>query len=103
MVDKDIQGLIEKLRPLVSHWIFAPLSNPRCAPEGDIAKVFSATGIEHITMGLSCADSAFEEAGQRAYGNDLVLVFGSFFLVAEFLKNENRYRNSEAIPAVSQK
>lgn len=101
MVDKDIRGLVENLRPLVSHWIFAPLSNPRCAPESDIAEVFSTTGIEHITMGFSCADSAFEEAGQRARGNDLVLVFGSFFLVAEFLRNENRYPLTDAIPAIS--
>ncbi|MCI0668437.1 MAG: bifunctional tetrahydrofolate synthase/dihydrofolate synthase, partial [Methylococcaceae bacterium] len=87
MGDKDIRGVIENVRSLVSHWIFAPLSTPRCASEKEIAGVFSACGIAGITLGRSCAEAAFEEAARITSGNDLVVVFGSFFLVAEFLRN----------------
>ncbi|MGH8551253.1 MAG: bifunctional tetrahydrofolate synthase/dihydrofolate synthase [Methylococcales bacterium] len=101
MGDKDIRGVIEKVRSWISHWIFAPLSTPRCASEKEIAQVFSACGIQSVTLGFSCAGAAFEHAARITSGDDLVVVFGSFFLVAEFLKNENRYRLSGTIPAAS--
>lgn len=103
MADKDIPGVLDNLKPWVSHWLFAPLATPRCVSERNIAEVFSASRIENVTLGLSCADAAFEEAARRTSGNDLVVVFGSFFLVAEFLKNEVRYRLAGTIPAVSKK
>ncbi len=102
MGDKDIRGVLDKMKPRVSHWIFAPLSTPRCVPEREVAEIFSASRIENVTIGLSCAEAAFEEAARITSGNDLVVVFGSFFLVAEYLKNENRFRLSGTIPAASQ-
>ncbi|MGH8556244.1 MAG: bifunctional tetrahydrofolate synthase/dihydrofolate synthase [Methylococcales bacterium] len=103
MGDKDIRGVLDNVKPRVSHWIFAPLSTPRCVSEPEVAEIFSASRIENVTIGLSSAEAAFEEAARKTSGNDLVIVFGSFFLVAEFLKNENRFRFADTIPAVSQK
>lgn len=102
MGDKDIRGVVENVRNWISHWIFAPLSTPRCVSEKDIQGVFAACGIDQITTGLASADAAFEQARRITSGDDLVVVFGSFFLVAEFLKNENRYERAETIPAASQ-
>ena len=103
MGDKDLRGVIENVRFWISHWIFAPLSISRCVSEQEIVEVFSASGINNLTTGLSGAEEAFAEAARIASGNDLIVVFGSFFLVAEFLKNENRYRLSDSVPAASHK
>ncbi|MGH8553345.1 MAG: bifunctional folylpolyglutamate synthase/dihydrofolate synthase, partial [Methylococcales bacterium] len=102
MGNKDISGVIDTLKPWVSHWIFAPLSTPRCVSKREITEIFSLSRVEQYTVGLASPEKAFEEAQRIAtQKNDLVVVFGSFFLVGEFLKNENRFRCSEAIPAVS--
>ncbi len=102
MGDKDIRGVVENLKPRVSHWLFAPLSTPRCASEQEIVEIFSVSCIENITTGFSCPEEAFNGAARITSGNDLVVVFGSFFLVAEFLKNENRFRRPELVSAALQ-
>ncbi|MGR9106968.1 MAG: bifunctional tetrahydrofolate synthase/dihydrofolate synthase [Gammaproteobacteria bacterium] len=103
MRDKDLCGVVENLKPWISKWLFAPLANPRCASTNEVVKVFAAAGIEHLLTDSSCPEEAFEEAARMASGDDLVVVFGSFLLVGEFLKHENRFRVVDAVPAASQK
>jgi dihydrofolate synthase/folylpolyglutamate synthase len=91
MQDKDIAGVVANVQSLISHWIFAPLPTSRCVGEAEIIKVFSELGIDSLITGLASSEAAFNEAHRRAFEGDLIVVFGSFFLVAEFLKNENRF------------
>lgn len=99
MRDKDIRGVIENLKPWIEHWIFAPLLTSRCATEEEISEAFQCSSMSNLSTGLRSAEEAFQEAARIAQGDDLVVVFGSFFLVAEFLQNEKRFCVTDSISA----
>ncbi|AEY02122.1 bifunctional folylpolyglutamate synthase/ dihydrofolate synthase [Oceanimonas sp. GK1] len=77
--DKDIAATLAPLQPLVRHWYPATLGGPRGASGAVLAQ---AVGVEHhfgsVTEALQAALSACAD-GER------VIVFGSFFTVAEAL------------------
>jgi dihydrofolate synthase/folylpolyglutamate synthase len=88
MKDKDITGVINTMKPLIRNWYFAPLPEvSRAADKFFMADCFQQCAIESIDF--SCRDfvHAFEIAEQRAATNGLILIFGSFFLVSEYLKH----------------
>ena len=86
MRDKDIKGVISNTKDRISHWYIAPLEMSRSAQDGEIISQLSECGVEAYSSGFSDAAAAINTAIQSASNTDLVLVFGSFFLVAEFLK-----------------
>ncbi len=82
--DKDIKGTLSLFNELVDTWYFATLHVPR----GASAEVLS----EHVSgnrCAVNCFDNveqAYKMALQRSEDNDLILVFGSFFTVADVRK-----------------
>ena len=82
MSDKDIKGVCDPLKPYVGHWQLPTLeSNLRaCAPE-ELQSYFSN---ENVVLSSSVAES------MRALINsnecDIILVYGSFYTVAEAMK-----------------
>lgn len=90
MKDKDIGGVIEVMKPMVEDWFFAPLpNNPRCASETLMREKFADQAISAVNFGFSDFNHAFAAARKRAKPGDLLLVFGSFFLVSEYLTGLN--------------
>ncbi|PKM13015.1 MAG: bifunctional tetrahydrofolate synthase/dihydrofolate synthase [Gammaproteobacteria bacterium HGW-Gammaproteobacteria-3] len=86
MKDKDIRGVIEIMKPVVEVWYFAPLpNNQRCASETQMREAFAETGIAAINFGFADFNEALNAARNKAGQGDLLLVFGSFFLVSEYL------------------
>ncbi len=86
MKDKDIPGVISIMKPLVHQWYFAPLKeNPRCASETMMQEYFEQCKITSVDFGFSGLQDALNSAKNKAGKNDLLLVFGSFFLVSEYL------------------
>ncbi len=85
MKDKDIAGVIEIMRPLVKHWYVSPLSNPRTATKAMMMSAFASHGIENVTFGIKDFSQTYAIAKTNAKPDGLLLVFGSFFLVSEFL------------------
>ncbi len=87
MKDKDIMGVIEILKPAIYRWYYAPLpANPRCANRALMEQAFN-----HCQVGKAFLDAKdFAEAMNAAKShfkkNDLLVVFGSFFLVSEYLR-----------------
>jgi dihydrofolate synthase / folylpolyglutamate synthase len=82
--DKDITNTLLPLRPLISTWHFGSLQIPRGAKAEKLAAVFQ--GIDNIECytydGVS---AAFEAAIQSIDNEDHILVYGSFYTVAEIL------------------
>jgi dihydrofolate synthase / folylpolyglutamate synthase len=89
MRDKDIAGMLQRMRPLVDVWHFTDLSIPRAAAAKDLTEVLAslepkaptapvmhchATPADALTAALSEADPA-----------DRICVFGSFFTVGGVL------------------
>lgn len=79
LLDKDIVGTLDCLRPQVDVWYCAPLEGPRGA---DVAAL-----TEHLPEAFSFTDvvSAWKQAMQDAESQDIVIVCGSFHTVAHVM------------------
>ncbi len=89
LADKDIDEIIAPLLPLGDAWLAADLDTERAAP----AQLL----VEHITNAggrnaVACENVAvaLQAAFADATADDLVVVFGSFYTVADGLKYMNR-------------
>jgi dihydrofolate synthase / folylpolyglutamate synthase len=85
MRDKDIASVIQILSPVISSWHLAPLQNKRAASEEVMLEAFKGIESGDIFSGFSNFEQTFADAESRAQKGDLILVFGSFFLVSEYL------------------
>ncbi|TAK61847.1 bifunctional tetrahydrofolate synthase/dihydrofolate synthase [Methylobacter sp.] len=85
MKDKDIAGVLEIMNPVVYDWFFAPLANPRTATESVMREIFSQSPVSRVSFGFAGFTEAFSAAKNQSQEGDLLLVFGSFFLVSECL------------------
>ncbi|WP_246028827.1 bifunctional tetrahydrofolate synthase/dihydrofolate synthase [Litorilituus sediminis] len=81
LVDKDIESSLNALKSEVEHWYIGQLSVPRASTAEQAASSLRASG-----DAVNCFDNvteAFKIANENANSNDLILVCGSFFTVAE--------------------
>ena len=81
LVDKDITNTVAPFNDIVDDWYIAPLSVPRAASTEDMLKALT-----FATNSINCFDNitqAFKIANLNAESTDLILVFGSFYTVAE--------------------
>lgn len=87
MRDKDIAGVVSPLKELVERWYLAPVPLPRAASESEVKAVFDglSPSIGHVDGGFAEAADAFAAAKRNASADGLVVVFGTFPLVSEFL------------------
>jgi dihydrofolate synthase/folylpolyglutamate synthase len=86
LADKDIAGVIEPLRELVDHWLVAGLPVPRGAGADQVLGKLAQAGL--AGRGEACASvaEAYDRACRESGENDKILIFGSFYTVAEILK-----------------
>lgn len=85
MKDKDIAGVIEIMNSVIHAWYFAPLANPRAASESVMRDIFSQSPVTRVCFGFTGFSDAFAAAKKQSQEGDLLLVFGSFFLVSDCL------------------
>ncbi len=84
LADKDISNTLLSLSEQIDDWYIAPLNVPRAATAESMKEVLS-----HVTNSINCFDNvtqAFKIAHQEAKLTELILVFGSFYTVAEIRK-----------------
>ncbi len=87
MKDKDIKGVIEIISPVIHQWFISPLKNPRTASQAFMQTCFRDCGIENTNFGYKDFSEAYLAVEKNTEKGDLILVFGSFFLVSEYLEN----------------
>ncbi len=83
--DKDITNSLIALKDDVDGWYTSQLSVPRAASVDLMSE-----NLNSFTNNINCFDNineAFKIANQQANTHDLILVFGSFFTVAEIRQN----------------
>ncbi|MGO2132055.1 MAG: glutamate ligase domain-containing protein, partial [Halomonas sp.] len=83
--DKDTEGVIDALAPVIDAWLPVSLSGPRGRSSDELAGLLEA----HKQQVVQRADSPLEGAewlAQRLMPADRVLVCGSFLTVAEVLE-----------------
>lgn len=94
MKDKDIDTVLALMNPVVYDWFFAPLTNPRAATEAMMRDIFAKSPVTQVNFGFKGFKDAYEAAKNKAQPDDLLLVFGSFFLVSDCL---NEFEKGELI------
>ena len=85
MRDKDIGEVISLMRGGVDHWYLAPLNNPRAASVEQVLNYFRQHDVGNVASHFANFEHAFFSAEECASGDDLIVIFGSFFLVSEYL------------------
>ncbi|MDF3934645.1 bifunctional tetrahydrofolate synthase/dihydrofolate synthase [Pseudomonas citronellolis] len=81
--DKDLDGVLEPLLGLVQDWAVAPLPTPRTRSAGELQAALLARGAQASVHGDIAA--ALEAQCAKATADDEILVFGSFYSVADAL------------------
>ncbi len=86
MKDKDIASVVALMRDYVHMWYLAPLpGNKRAAGEDLMRRVFAQLEVAQVRQDFGDFSEAFAAASAQAKSGELILVFGSFFLVSEYL------------------
>lgn len=85
MKDKDIAGVVTIMRPLIHDWYIAPVNNSRVASIKTLQRTFDQCGVENVRFDFNSLAEAVVAVNNHAEKGDLILVFGSFFLVSEYL------------------
>jgi dihydrofolate synthase/folylpolyglutamate synthase len=80
--DKDIEQSLSPLQQLNAHWLVAPLDVPRGAKADQLISVLDKG---QKVLEFPNIETAYENALLNANLQDLIVVFGSFFTVAEVL------------------
>ncbi|UAA40377.1 bifunctional tetrahydrofolate synthase/dihydrofolate synthase [Paraneptunicella aestuarii] len=82
--DKDAKSSLQPFIDLGARWYIAPLPTPRSTDPQVLAE--QLPGSEKVKLCESVAQ-AYEMAQKAAFDDDCILVFGSFFTVADVLRN----------------
>jgi dihydrofolate synthase/folylpolyglutamate synthase len=86
LCDKDIDGVIDALRPRVDDWRVATLPGPRGARADDLAQRLRARGVAPSAIAtFGDVPAALAAARGEAHEADRIVVFGSFLTVATAL------------------
>jgi dihydrofolate synthase/folylpolyglutamate synthase len=102
MRDKDIDGMLQRLLPLVSDWYVCDLPVPRAATAAQLSqtlrRVAAPTAADAVTSHAS-PSRALAAALAAADPADRIVVFGSFLCVGDVLK-EGVPRSSPIAPTL---
>ncbi|MGB9151212.1 MAG: bifunctional tetrahydrofolate synthase/dihydrofolate synthase [Burkholderiales bacterium] len=84
--DKDIAAVISAVKHRMDFWYVAGLSAPRGASDEMLARLLDAAGESAKTRRFGSVASAYAAACEAAAQNDRIVVFGSFYTVAEVMR-----------------
>lgn len=84
LADKDLPGVLAPLQMDIQAWAVAPLDSPRARPAGELEAALRNLGAE--VRGCSSVAEALLVQCDEAGEDDEILVFGSFYCVAEALE-----------------
>ena len=83
--DKDIAGVVDAVKVVISHWFAAGLGGARGADGAEVGRVLAAAGAGAVTVCLD-VPAAYAQACDMAAENDRIIVFGSFHTVAAVMQ-----------------
>jgi dihydrofolate synthase/folylpolyglutamate synthase len=89
MADKDLDAMLTRMIPLVTHWHVCDLPSPRAARAHDLASILkSMAGVaaQQVFTHDSPAQ-ALAVARENADPTDRIVVFGSFLTVGGGIEN----------------
>ena len=87
LADKDIGGVVDAIRHRIDRWHVAAADAERAASATQVAEVLAQRGLTDVTRTFASVESAVSAARREAGPADRILVFGSFYTVAEALRS----------------
>jgi dihydrofolate synthase / folylpolyglutamate synthase len=87
MHDKDLEGVVQRLAPIVEHWYCTDLPVPRAASAEVLGKIVRHVQAKADISTHASPSHALAAALGRADPADRILVFGSFLTVGGVLKD----------------
>jgi dihydrofolate synthase/folylpolyglutamate synthase len=89
--DKDVDGVIDRMRARVDEWLVATLPGPRGAPTDVLAQRLRDRGVPaDAVRTFPDVHGALHAARDGAHDTDRIVVFGSFLTVAAALADSTR-------------
>ena len=96
LADKDVDGVIDAMVEdradgtkgpgRIDRWFVAAPPSERAASAEQVAQLLAARGLGTATRTFATVESALAAARREAGANDRIVVFGSFYTVAEALR-----------------
>jgi len=83
LADKDLDGVLRPLHAHLADWAVTALPSPRSRPAGELQAALDALGAR--VHGHESVAAALQAQCEQAVEGDEILVFGSFYCVAEAL------------------
>ncbi len=83
LADKDISGVLEPMMPLCQSWFLAPLAHPRSASVSSMEKALSKLNPANQVEHYDSVAAAYRQLVASSDPGDTIVVFGSFYTVAE--------------------
>ncbi len=83
LADKDIEQVVNALLPYISMWYLADSHNARGATAQDLTKYLQPQANNGLTKVFHSVAEALDAACIEADKNDRIIVFGSFYTVAD--------------------
>jgi dihydrofolate synthase/folylpolyglutamate synthase len=93
LADKDVEGCVEPLLPLVDQWIACTADNHRALPAAELARRV-ANAANRACLEAASVDDAMSEARDLCEAGGRILVTGSFYSVGPVLKALGLYSRS---------
>jgi dihydrofolate synthase / folylpolyglutamate synthase len=88
LADKDIEGVIAALASEIDDWYLADIHNPRGAKASDLQKILLRHAQESSIELFAELGAAIDAAYKNAAKNDRIIVFGSFYTVADAIASK---------------
>ena len=85
LCDKDIEGVVRELKGKMNEWLIVKLDVPRGADTARLGIAFEREGVEGFRAFCSVS-AAWDHACATSGENDRIVVFGSFYTVADFMR-----------------
>lgn len=85
--DKDVEGVVLAMSPIVDQWYLGGLDCPRGLAIGELAERVALADSGLNVIESATVSAALQTALENANPDDLIIAFGSFFTVAEIRRD----------------
>jgi dihydrofolate synthase/folylpolyglutamate synthase len=86
LADKDMEGVIDAMADEIDAWYLADIHSPRGAQANDLQKILLKQTKKSPMQLFANVGAALDSACKNAAKNDRIIVFGSFYTVADAIK-----------------
>jgi dihydrofolate synthase / folylpolyglutamate synthase len=88
LADKDMEGVIDAMAGKIDAWFVADIHNPRGAKASELQKLIFERAQNSSVQTFENVNAAIDSACKNTAKNDRIIVFGSFYTVADAIASK---------------